>query len=95
MTDEEIKNLSNLARIDITDTEVQKFKSEIEPILAYVAQINDVQIDDSNSEYLTKNIMRSDTAKSADFIEHDLVIKNAPDTQDGFYKVPKILGTND
>ena len=91
MTDEEIKNLANLARIDITDTEVQKFKSEIEPILAYVAQINDVQIDDSNSEYLTKNIMRPDTAKSADTREHDLVIKNAPDTQDGFYKVPKIL----
>lgn len=95
MTDEEIKNLANLARIDITDTEVQKFKSEIEPILAYVAQINDVQIDDSNSEYLTKNIMRPDITKSADSTEHDLVIKNAPDMQDGFYKVPKILGTND
>jgi aspartyl-tRNA(Asn)/glutamyl-tRNA(Gln) amidotransferase subunit C len=91
MTDEEIKNLANLARIDITDTEVQKFKFEIEPILAYVAQINDVQIDDSNSEYLTKNIMRPDTAKSADSTEHELVIANAPDTQDGFYKVPKIL----
>ncbi len=91
MTDEEIKNLAHLARIEITDTEVQKFKSEIEPILAYVAQINDVQIDDIDSDYLTKNIMRPDAAQPADVTEHELVIKNAPDTQDGFYKVPKIL----
>lgn len=95
MTDEEIKNLAHLARIEITDIEVQKFKSEIEPILAYVAQINDVQIDDIDSDYLTKNIMRSDTAQPADITEHDLVMKNAPDTQDGFYKVPKILTSND
>jgi aspartyl-tRNA(Asn)/glutamyl-tRNA(Gln) amidotransferase subunit C len=91
MTDEEIKNLAHLARIDITDTEVQKFRSEIEPILAYVAQINDVQIDDIDPDYITKNVMRPDIANSADAHEHDLVIKNAPDTQDGFYKVPKIL----
>jgi aspartyl-tRNA(Asn)/glutamyl-tRNA(Gln) amidotransferase subunit C len=71
--------------------EVQKFKSDTEPILAYVAQINDVQIDDIHPEYMTKNLMRPDVADSADNAEHDLVVKNAPDAQDGFYKVPKIL----
>lgn len=91
MTDEEIKNLAHLARIEITDNEVQKFKSEIEPILAYVAQINDIQVDDTQSAYVTKNVMRDDVVDSADMIEHDLVMKNAPDEQDGFYKVPKIL----
>ncbi|HQV64846.1 MAG TPA: Asp-tRNA(Asn)/Glu-tRNA(Gln) amidotransferase subunit GatC [Candidatus Paceibacterota bacterium] len=91
MTDADIKNLAHLARIEITDEEVQKFKSDIEPILAYVAQINDVQIDDVHPEYMTKNLMRADVADSADTTEHDLVLKNAPDAQDGFYKVPKIL----
>ena len=91
MTDEEIKYLAQLARIEITDNEVQKFKSEIEPILAYVAQINDIQVDDTQSAYVTKNVMRDDVVDSADMIEHDLVMKNAPDEQDGFYKVPKIL----
>mgnify|MGYP001183616365 CR=1 FL=1 len=91
MTDADIKNLAHLARIEITDEEVQKFKSDIEPILAYVAQINDVQIDDVHPEYMTKNLMRPDIADSADTTEHDLVLKNAPDAQDGFYKVPKIL----
>lgn len=91
MTDEEIKNLAHLARIEITDTEIQKFKSEIEPILVYVAQINDIQVDDTQSAYVTKNVMRTDTVDSADMSEHELVMKNAPDAQDGFYKVPKIL----
>ncbi len=91
MTDADIKNLAHLARIEITDEEVQKFKSDIEPILAYVAQINDVQIDDVHPEYMTKNLMRADVADSADSTEHDMVLKNAPDAQDGFYKVPKIL----
>jgi aspartyl-tRNA(Asn)/glutamyl-tRNA(Gln) amidotransferase subunit C len=91
MTDADIKNLAHLARIEISDDEVQKFKSDIEPILAYVAQINDVQIDDVHPEHMTKNLMRSDIADSADNAEHDLVLENAPDAQDGFYKVPKIL----
>lgn len=91
MTDADIKNLAHLARIEISDDEVQKFKSDIEPILAYVAQINDVQIDDVHPEYMTKNLMRPDIADSADTTEHDFVLKNAPDAQDGFYKVPKIL----
>jgi aspartyl-tRNA(Asn)/glutamyl-tRNA(Gln) amidotransferase subunit C len=91
MTDADIKNLAHLARIEITDDEVQKFKSDTDPILAYVAQINDVQIDDIHPEYMTKNLMRPDVADSADNAEHDLVVKNAPDAQDGFYKVPKIL----
>lgn len=91
MTDEEIKNLAYLARIEITDEEVHKFRSEIEPILAYVAQINDVQLDDINPDYVTKNVMRDDVVDSADMTEHELVMKNAPDAQDGFYKVPKIL----
>lgn len=91
MTDADVKNLANLARIEITDEEIQKFKAEIEPILDYVAQINRVQIDDVDPEYVTKNAMRSDVADSADASEHDMVLKNAPDIQDGFYKVPKIL----
>ena len=91
MTDDEIKNLAHLARIEITDEEVHKFRSEIEPILAYVAQINDAQLDDINPDYVTKNVMRADVAEPADVIEHELVIENAPDTQDGSYKVPKIL----
>lgn len=91
MTDEEVKNLAHLARIEITDAEIQKFKSEIEPILAYVAQINSVQIDEVTPDHLLQNVAREDVGNSVDATTADMMTKNIPNTQDGFYKVPKIL----
>ncbi len=91
MTDADIKNLAHLARIEVTDEEVQKFKSEIGPILDYVAQINTVQVDEITTEHNLQNVMRDDIVQPVDASIQDLMTQNIPDTQDGFYKVPKIL----
>ena len=90
MTDEEIKNLAHLARIEMTEEEIGKFRSEIDPILAYVAQINAVQIDDIDAPQLQTNVARGDIARTDNYDGQDL-LSGAPDSQDGFYKVPKIL----
>jgi aspartyl-tRNA(Asn)/glutamyl-tRNA(Gln) amidotransferase subunit C len=94
MTDEEIKNLAHLALIEMTDEEIVKFRSEIDPILEYVAQINAVQIDDIDVPQLQTNVARADVARTDDYNGQEL-LAGAPDSQDGFYKVPKILASND
>jgi len=91
MTDADIKNLAHLARIGITDQEVQTFKSEIGPILDYVAQINAVSVDSVSDEAILKNNFRPDGVVSADRDTLNIIEGNAPEMQDGFYKVPKIL----
>lgn len=91
MTDADIKNLAHLARIAVTDEEVQKFKSEIGPILDYVAQINTVQIDAITQDHILQNVSREDVASPIDQSIQDAMVKNIPETENGFYKVPKIL----
>lgn len=87
---QEMKNLSHLARIEMSDTELASMAHEFEGILEYVAQINNVEIDISNTQHLQANVTRDDKPREVDF-DGSTLLSGAPDTQDGFYKVPKIL----
>lgn len=88
MTPQDIKNLAHLARIEVTDQEVADFGKDMESILAYVDQINQIDIPDTDPQFLQKNVTRPDIAR--DFTGGP-TIDQSPDNQDGFYKVPKIL----
>lgn len=88
MTPQDIKNLAHLARIEVTDQEVTDFGKDMESILAYVDQINQIDIPDTDPQFLQKNVTRPDIAR--DFTGGP-TIDQSPDSQDGFYKVPKIL----
>ncbi len=87
---QEMKNLAHLARIEMSDTELESMAHDIEGILGYVTQINSVQVNIMNVENLQKNTTRDDQVRAADY-NGEVLVSGAPDSQDGFYKVPKIL----
>lgn len=99
ISNEELKNLSKLARINIKDEELLELSKDINSILDYVGQIT--QIDPSTTELRSGygagadknliNIMREDKNphKGGEF--SDDLLKEAPDTKDGYVKVKKIL----
>lgn len=99
MTLEDIKKLAILARIDMSDEEMEGMAKDFDPILEYVGHIQEVsklglEGDSSlpNSEdYRLHNIMRDDIAtnKSGEYTEK--ILKEVPDTLDGFVKVKQIL----
>jgi aspartyl-tRNA(Asn)/glutamyl-tRNA(Gln) amidotransferase subunit C len=91
---QELKNLANLARIECTDEELLSIGKDFASILGYVDQINAVQIDDIDAVQLQTNVARPDVARTDNY-NGQVLISGAPDSQDGFYKVPKILGSND
>jgi aspartyl-tRNA(Asn)/glutamyl-tRNA(Gln) amidotransferase subunit C len=88
MTPEDIKNIAHLARIEISDEEVTSFKNEMESVLGYVDQINQFDAPEINVQFDQVNSVRPDTVVNFDGTE---LLDQAPDKQDGFYKVPKIL----
>jgi len=61
-TTEEVKKLAALARIKIGDAELEKFTSEFDAILAYVGQLEtlDLPKDLAGEKPLLHNIMRAD-----------------------------------
>ena len=91
MTHDELKKLAHLARIELSEAEIETFSKDFDSILAYVEQINKADISGIDSVYLQTNIARADEDPNQSNRYVAKLLADAPDSQDGFYKVPKIL----
>jgi len=88
---ETIKNLADLARIEMSDSEAEAMTKDLDSILGYVGQINEVSGDSKPSVSKHRNIMRDDvvTTESREYTEK--LLKNAPARDGDYLKVKKIL----
>ncbi|MFA6257918.1 MAG: Asp-tRNA(Asn)/Glu-tRNA(Gln) amidotransferase subunit GatC [Candidatus Paceibacterota bacterium] len=86
----DVENLANLARIELTEEEKKDLLSDMESILGYVKQIEEVKIEDAELDYKVHNVWREDEIIPRDF-SRELITDQFPDAQDGFLKVKKIL----
>lgn len=89
---EEVKHVANLARLAVTEEEVQKFTQQLDAIIVYAEQLN--ELDTENVEPTShvldmKNVMREDIPSKG--LPQEDVLKNAPEHQDGQIKVPSII----
>ncbi len=95
ITPAEIEKLASLSRIKISDAEKASFAKEIGSILNYVNQIKEVVADTQHStqreSYPHRNVMRKDVANREVLENPADVVASAPNSQDGFVKVKKIL----
>lgn len=92
---EEIKKLSELARIEMTEEEMLEINKDFEPILAYVGQIQNVSNlapkQGLGESAVLENIVREDIVTNEPNSNSEKIIKEMPETQDGFLKVKQIL----
>lgn len=89
----DVLKLARLSRLHLTDVEVEKFQNEIEAILGYVEQLQNVDLKDlppTNQVTGLENVMRVDEIKDYGVTPEDL-LKNAPATQNGLIKVRRVL----
>ena len=87
---EQIKHLAHLSRLDFTEEELKEMQGDMGKILDFVAQID--ALDLSGIEPLTQmsdsaNVMREDQTKG--MIEKEEALKNAPDANSDYFRVPK------
>lgn len=86
----DVENLAKLARIELKEDEKKKLLSDMESILRYVKQIENVKVEEVEPEFNVYNVWREDEIISREF-SHELIIKQFPDSQNDFLKVKKIL----
>ena len=89
---DEVKYLANLARLAITEEEAEKFTNQLDAIISFAEQLNELDSDhvEPTSHVLDiKNVMREDIAKPGLPVEE--VLKNAPDHENGQIRVPSII----
>ena len=91
MTHDEMKQLAHLARIGISDQEIESFSKDFDSILGYVDQLNQVDVSSVESRYAETNIARPDQDAYPAGRSVGAMLADAPDSEAGFYKVPKIL----
>ncbi|WP_066057795.1 Asp-tRNA(Asn)/Glu-tRNA(Gln) amidotransferase subunit GatC [Robertmurraya korlensis] len=89
---EEVKHVAHLARLAITEDEAVNFQKQLDAIITFSEQLN--ELDTENVEPTShvldiKNVLREDVSKEG--LPQELVLKNAPDHQDGQIKVPPII----
>jgi len=92
---DEVKHVAKLARLSMTDEETENYRNDLNSILDYVAALEDVDTSDISpmSHVLDiKNVWRDDTPVER---ENPLeLLNNAPEREEAYYKVPKILEGN-
>lgn len=91
ITAEEIKKLAHLARIEVTDDEVAGYAKDLESILGYVDQIAGVDVSGVDGSHAETNVARDDSGAREPGQYRDAMLAEAPDSEGGFYKMPKIL----
>jgi aspartyl-tRNA(Asn)/glutamyl-tRNA(Gln) amidotransferase subunit C len=92
----DIEHLATLARLQLTEEEITKYQKEMTDILGYVVQINTIAGDSPAAleSASVRNVLREDTDVVLTDTYTERLLAAAPQTQDGFIKVQKILDTN-
>jgi aspartyl-tRNA(Asn)/glutamyl-tRNA(Gln) amidotransferase subunit C len=93
LTREDVLKLARLARLDLSEEEVEAFRKEMSAILEYVAQLNSADVaglEPTTQVTGLKNIMRDDTV--IDYgISPAALLRLAPETQDSQIKVNRMI----
>ena len=88
----DIENLANLCRIELSEDEKKELLGEMDSILSFVEQIQKVKTEDLKVEAgELRNIMREDKNPYVGGEFTDDILAEAPDTQNGYIRVKKIL----
>jgi aspartyl-tRNA(Asn)/glutamyl-tRNA(Gln) amidotransferase subunit C len=89
---EQVRHIAKLARIAMSDAEIERLAPELNNILGWVEQLGEVNTD--GVEPLTAVIdqklrLRDDVVTEGTI--RDEILANAPEAQHGFFAVPKVI----
>jgi len=92
ITRDEVAHLARLARLAVTDEELDVFAGQLDVILGSVARVAEVAADDipptTHAVPLT-NVLRPDEVRPS--LPRDTVLSQAPSAEGGRFRVPRIL----
>jgi aspartyl-tRNA(Asn)/glutamyl-tRNA(Gln) amidotransferase subunit C len=94
LTREDVLKLAKLARLSLTDEEVEEFRHELSDILGYVQQLQDLDVtglEPTTQVSGLKNVMRDDVIRDYGIDKADL-LRNVPHVEDEQIKVKRMIG---
>ena len=89
---ENVEHVAKLARLYLSDEEKHDMVDQLNKVLTFAEHINAVDTTDvaPTSHVLNvQNVMREDVVKPS--LDREWVLKNAPDSDEGQFRVPAVL----
>ena len=92
ISNDEVKKVAQLARLELNESEIQEHAEQLEKILDYIKQLE--KINTENIPCTTRaievvNVLRKDEKK--DYENSEELLDLAPSREKNFFKVPKII----
>ncbi len=89
---EELLHIANLSDLNLKEEEIDNYLNNLQEILNFAQIVNSAPVENINETLGTGeriNVFRKDEVK--EFKNHDLMMKNAPEAENGMFKIPKVL----
>lgn len=93
ISDETIEYVGILAKLELSETEREEAKADMEKMLDYIDTLNELDTADitpMSHVFPVNNVFREDVVVNAD--EHEKILANAPQQKDHCFMVPKTVG---
>jgi aspartyl-tRNA(Asn)/glutamyl-tRNA(Gln) amidotransferase subunit C len=90
---QEVQHIAKLARLGLTEKEIEKYQKELSSILDYVKKLKEVDIsgvEPTSHSILIDNVMRSDKNQKPR-VERQRLMELMPATKNGHLKVKSVL----
>lgn len=91
LTEQDLDNLSALARIKVSPEEKEKMLHDMQAILGYVSEINEVQGESARGDEDLYNVVREDVVTHETGSNTQAILDNAPKVKDGYVEVEQVL----
>lgn len=89
---EMVKHIALLSRLKLQEKEIETYQEQLSRIIDYVEKLNEVntaEIEATSHVLALNNVFREDIVKNS--ISRQEALRNAPDSTDKFFRVPKII----
>ena len=92
ITKEEVKKVAHLARLELNENEINHHAEQLEKILEYIKQLEEIDTDDvpcTTRAIEVTNVFRKDDNK--DSVCSEEILELGPSREEKYFKVPKIM----
>ncbi len=89
----DVAHVAALARLSLTDDELERFTGQLARVIEHARDVAALDVGDvlpTSHALPIRNVLRPD--EPGPCLERDVVLAQAPETEDGRFKVPRIVG---
>lgn len=92
LTRKEVEHIADLARLDLADDELERYRAQLISILEHVDRLKELDTADippTSSVLPERSVLRQDETKPG--LTKEQLLQNAPDAIEGQFRVPPVL----